>query len=464
MKKFKAIVCAAVSLCMIAVPLSSSIVFNAGAEDKPKTIQEKISELNEKSEEFQKILDQTETDIDEAEKYGDALLEKIKVINEKIVLMNQSISKLEEEAEKSNEEVDLQIDALCKRLRTIYMAGSASNLEIVLGAKSFDDFIDKMALVKNLSAYDNKLINEIDDKLEEIKEKKEEIQTQKDALQNELDELNRLVEENDAVLKDLTAKSKEAKALMDEVGSKKAQLEAEAAAQFAQQEAARKALTEAQQQAAKQQAAALQKQQAQQQAQQQQQQQSQQPTQQSTTEAPSYDDDDDDDSGSSGSGGSSDPIYYDPTPAGGGYLWPCPGFYYLSSLWNEDRYTYNHGAIDIAGGGILGTPVVAAADGYVEDTCTYCSHNYGKSGSCGCGGGYGNYVWMSHGNGKETIYAHLTSVCVSPGESVSQGQVIGYVGTTGYSTGPHLHFECRYNGVKYNPMNELSGYWGMVSY
>ena len=187
MKKFKAIVCAAVSLCMIAVPLSSSIVFNAGAEDKPKTIQEKISELNEKSEEFQKILDQTETDIDEAEKYGDALLEKIKVINEKIVLMNQSISKLEEEAEKSNEEVDLQIDALCKRLRTIYMAGSASNLEIVLGAKSFDDFIDKMALVKNLSAYDNKLINEIDDKLEEIKEKKEEIQTQKDALQNELD-------------------------------------------------------------------------------------------------------------------------------------------------------------------------------------------------------------------------------------------------------------------------------------
>ena len=106
------------------------------------------------------------------------------------------------------------------------------------------------------------------------------------------------------------------------------------------------------------------------------------------------------------------------------------------------------------GGGIFGAPVVAAASGTVLYTCSYCVHNWGKSGNCGCGGGYGNYVWLDHGNGKETIYAHLTSLTVSEGQHVSQGDVIGYVGSTGHSTGPHLHFECRYDGVKYDPMSE----------
>ena len=169
-------------------------------------------------------------------------------------------------------------------------------------------------------------------------------------------------------------------------------------------------------------------------------------------------------SGGSSSGGGSSP---DADYSGSGYIWPCPGFYYLSSLWNEDRGSYNHGAIDIAGwGDIWGAPVIAAESGTVADTCTYCTHNYPKdfSESCGCGGGFGNYVWLDHGNGKETIYGHLTSVVVSPGQSVSKGQLVGYVGTTGHSTGPHLHFECRNNGVKYNPMTELSAYWSKVEY
>lgn len=115
---------------------------------------------------------------------------------------------------------------------------------------------------------------------------------------------------------------------------------------------------------------------------------------------------------------------------------------------------YNHGGIDIAGAGIMGTPVVAAADGTVVATNSSCTHNWGKSYSCGCGGGYGNYVMISHAGGKMTVYGHLTSLTVSSGQSVSRGQVIGYVGSTGNSTGPHLHYECRLNGVRYNPMSE----------
>lgn len=467
MKSIKAIICAALSVCLLAVPLSSAVVFNAGAEDV-QTLQDKLAELDAKSAEYQAELDKYETDINEKEAYSAALINKIDVLNEKAVVTQQAIAETKEniqtkqgEIDKANGEIDKQVDALCERLRLIYMAGSASNLEILLGAKDFGDFIDKLSLVKTLSNYDKELIGEINTQLDVIEAEKKELESdkadleaQEASLNADLEELNGLVAENEAVLTDLAAKSAEARAALSSGEGEAKQLEAQIAQYWAEQAAAAAKQSQAQAEAAKKKAAQEQQKAAQE----------QQSSQQD--EQPSYDDDTSGGSGDSSSSGddSSHTDYDDVTPAGGGYTWPCPGYYYLSSLWNEDRYTYNHGAIDIAGGDILGAPVVAADSGTVWDTCTYCTHNWGKSGSCGCGGGYGNYVWLDHGNGKETIYGHLTSVIVSPGQTVSKGQVIGYVGSTGHSTGPHLHFECRYNDVKYNPMNELSAYWGMVSY
>lgn len=66
-------------------------------------------------------------------------------------------------------------------------------------------------------------------------------------------------------------------------------------------------------------------------------------------------------------------------------------------------------------------------------------------------GGYGNLIVINHPNGLETYYGHLSKLLVSEGDSISAGQVIGLGGTTGYSTGPHLHFETRYNGIPFNP-------------
>ena len=74
---------------------------------------------------------------------------------------------------------------------------------------------------------------------------------------------------------------------------------------------------------------------------------------------------------------------------------------------------------------------------------------------CGCGGGYGNYVIIQHDGTYSTVYGHMQSLAVSEGDYVSAGQTIGYVGTTGFSTGYHLHFEIRVNGSRVDPMNYL---------
>jgi murein DD-endopeptidase MepM/ murein hydrolase activator NlpD len=125
----------------------------------------------------------------------------------------------------------------------------------------------------------------------------------------------------------------------------------------------------------------------------------------------------------------------DNAPQGSGnFSWPAAGYV-------SQGYWGGHPAIDIAGW--VGSPVTAADGGYVV-----------LAGG-GWNGGYGNHVIIDHGNGFTTLYAHLNSIFVSPGMTVSKGQQLGTMGNTGNSTGPHLHLEVRYGGVPYNPSNYL---------
>jgi murein DD-endopeptidase MepM/ murein hydrolase activator NlpD len=119
----------------------------------------------------------------------------------------------------------------------------------------------------------------------------------------------------------------------------------------------------------------------------------------------------------------------DATKGSGSFSWPISGNI-TQQFWG------GHRALDI--GSWVGAPAKAADSGYVI-----------LAGG-GWNGGYGNHVIIDHGNGFTTLYAHLNSIFVRTGESVSRGQQIGTVGTTGNSTGPHLHFEIRYQGSPRN--------------
>ena len=103
------------------------------------------------------------------------------------------------------------------------------------------------------------------------------------------------------------------------------------------------------------------------------------------------------------------------------------------------RWGRQHSGIDL--GAAQGTPVKAAAGGRVKSSSFQ--------------GGYGNLVVIQHANGTETRYAHLSSLGVRAGDTVSAGQVVGRVGSTGHSTGPHLHFEVRVNGRPRDPIDHL---------
>ena len=136
---------------------------------------------------------------------------------------------------------------------------------------------------------------------------------------------------------------------------------------------------------------------------------------------------------------------YDPgkvNGATGSMMWPCPSCHTITSpfgwryhpIYQTQKY---HSGVDI--GASYGATIVAADGGTII--------------TAGSVSGYGNCVVINHGNGITTLYGHMSSIAVRVGQKVSKGQTIGYVGSTGNSTGPHLHWEVTVNGVRQNPLN-----------
>lgn len=148
--------------------------------------------------------------------------------------------------------------------------------------------------------------------------------------------------------------------------------------------------------------------------------------------------------GSSYSGGGT------PAVTTGEWGWPTISTYVITSYYGY-RWGRLHAGIDISGSG-FGSPIYSIGNGTVSLVTNTCADRgyYGSS----CGGGYGNAVRVIHSNGMEVIYAHImgSNIRVSVGQKVSKGQVLGYMGNSGSSTGTHLHFQVNVNGSSINPL------------
>ncbi len=414
-------------ISIISFTLSAAVftMSNVCAFDKDENsrqheqLEQENSQYMEELEEAQKTLDEKEEYSKKLQKQISELTVKIRNSNDRIKKLNSGIKEKQAQIDERIAAIDDRLELLRSRLRSLYMAGDISTLEVILQAKDFSDFVDKMELAQSISAYDNNLINGLKKEMAGIGKEQEKLRSDKAAVEEEKKNLednkkriNKLSAENEEIILELTQQKENTEQAIEENQQKMKELE-EALNQYNKElaEQVRKRRLELLQQ------------------------------QQANKNNNKNDNDTLTDDG---------PF----VDTSGNFVWPCPGHTYLTSTFEEWRGADNHGALDIADGDVYGSSVVACYYGTVIATYDGCPHDYGKFSSCGCGGGYGNYVMIDHGGGKVSIYGHLSGVAISEGAEVVPGQLIGYVGSTGYSTGPHLHFEMQYYGVRYNPLDE----------
>lgn len=394
-----------------------------------------------------------ESDLKEAQ----GLIEKLKTdkgdieaaveeLDRKLTEISENISDLEEQTEEKNKQLENtqeqlkiaqeqetdQYESMKVRIRYMYENSGTTYLEVLLTSGSFAEFIKQADYFSTIMKYDRQMLAEYQETQEIIRNSEESIRQDKEdleALQAQLEEEQEAVELLMAEKESQLATVKEG---LTDAENMAEQYEQEIAAenQLIQEMLAAEAQARKEEEARK--AAEAQKAQ----------ENSGDDTKQDTSE--SSESGSSGGSSSSGSSSGSSNVNTDNSYTGGVFTWPCPGNTRITSGFGyrdaptAGASTYHQG-YDIAAP--AGSAIVAAADGVVTST--------------GYSSILGNYVILSHGGGLFTIYEHCSSVLVSKGQSVSRGSTIAKVGSTGVSTGPHLHFGVQLNGKYVDPGNYL---------
>ncbi len=343
---------------------------------------------------------------------------QINELDTKISDLNNQITEAENKINQKQEDYDKQQELLEKRLVATYEAGETSFLDVLLSSKSLTDLISNYYMISEVAEADMNLMESIENEKKEIEEakitleqSKQELDSSKTEKESKSVQLQSAKEEKNAYVAQLSSEEQDLQQQIDELEEANKSIDAEIKQK---QEEIQKLL------------------------------QQQRPSSGGSSSGSSS-------SGSGSSGGSSNGS----SSTGGGavsssgFIYPVPSAYSRITTYMYYSSGQYHGAVDFGSSGINGQPVYAVADGIVV---TAKALNYS----------YGNYIIIAHDNGLYTLYAHgqQGSIRVSEYQRVTQGQQIMNVGSTGNSTGPHLHFEVRtspglydnrVNPVKYLP-------------
>ena len=437
-------------LCCAAVSVGAVAAYPAVTDNcqdaSAKTIQEIQEERkanNEKIAALQQEIDSLEGDKNNERAYQESLNEQIGCIQDNINLLNQELDTiatdinatqgniflLDEDINTQQEEIDSNIELFKQRLCAMYISSNESSASVILGSDSFYDMMSRVQMINRIAEYDDELIENILGEIDALKQSKSEMETEKLSLEMKLEEQEKRKKEKADEVAVLNTQLMKTQSEIDRLSREQADLARDKAAVEADNAALAAEQAEIEAEIA---AAAAE-------AQRREEERLRSLQQQNGGYTSNY----------------TGPMNFTVNSGAAGLAWPVPGHSGITSYYGY-RWGTLHSGIDISDGGIMGAPVVAARSGTVIRMNNSCSHNYGKSSSCGCGNGYGNYVAISHDGTYSTLYGHLTSAAVSVGDYVEQGQVIGYVGSTGWSTGEHLHFEVFVNGVRQDPTGYVS--------
>ncbi len=390
-------------------------------------------DFNKEIEEIQAKIDANNSEKADSEKTVDELREEIQAIQEQlevyqlkiddlnaqiaekdavIAQYESEIAALDVEINEANTQIDAlgvkideTYDTLKERLRASYMAGETSTLEILLGSSDYESFLTRLELLSVVAKHDNELVSGLQSDINDLNKLKEELDSKKaeqvekqTSVENDKAVIVEARNDVQATYNSIDAKQTSIEKKVQQVNSVIAGLDASSADYRAEIAKIEKAQAEYDAKIS----AGMQS-----------------------------------GSGTISGGGTSEIGSY--TVSSKGMIWPLQ----YSNAYVSQHYGNNgHKGVDLCTrgtGSTMGKEIRAAADGVVSTA----EYHYS----------WGNNVYINHGNGVYTRYAHCSSMIVSPGQSVKQGQVIAYVGSTGNSTGPHLHFEVWVNGTRVNPEN-----------
>ncbi len=316
-------------------------------------------------------------------------------LNEQIELHTQLIEQKTKEVDEAQKVADAQLEKYKVRVRAMEESGRYNYFEVLFGASSIGEFLSLIDDIGDIMRSDKELEDAYRQSVEDLKAVKAEYEQAKAEMEDSKTELETLKAQQEEDIAEATAIIS---ALQSDISSNSSLL-----SELSAQEKALNADIQAK-------VAELNKQQEEQKK-----------------------------NNGSSSGGS--------TVGTGNLVWPSYCTYITSRQGPRTHPVTgeykNHGGTDI--GASYGSAIYAADSG----TVVYSSD--------GWNGGWGNYVMIDHGNGMQTLYAHMSSRAVSVGQTVSRGQTIGYVGSTGMSTGPHLHFEMYINGSRIDPQTRYPG-------